>query len=164
MNLREINFQKHIKKQRHHFADKGPHSQSYSFSSSHVQMRELDCKESWVLKNWCFWTVMLEKTLESSLDCKKTKPWIFTERTYTEAEGPILWPRDAKSQLIIKDPEAGKDWRQEKGMTEDETVGWHHWVNGQEFEQILGDSEGQGGVVFCNPLGGREWSTKQQQQ
>ena len=164
MNLREVNFQKHIKKQRHHFADKGPQSQSYSFFSSHLWMWELDHKENLVPKNWGFWTVILEKTLESPLDCKEIKPWIFMERTYTEVEVSILWPPDAKSWLIRKDPDAGKDWRQKKGMTKDEMVGWHHWFNGQKFEQIPGNSEGQGGVAFCSPLGRKEWATKQQQQ
>ena len=104
---------------------------------------ELDCKKSWALKNWCFWTVVLEKTLESSLDCKEIQPvhpkgnqsWIFIGRTDAEAEVPILWPPDVKSWLIWKDPDAGKDWRrEEKGTTEDEMVGWHHWLNGHEFE------------------------------
>ena len=131
----------HIKKQIHHFANKGPSSQSYGFSSSHVWMWELDYKESWALKNWCFWTVELEKTLESPLDCKEIQPvhpegnqsWIFIGRT--DAETPILWPPDAKNWLIWKDPDAGKDWRQEeKGTTEGETVGWHHRLNGHEFE------------------------------
>ena len=112
------------------------------FSSSHVWMWELDYKESWVLKNSCFWTVVLEKTLESPLDCKEIQPvhpkgdqsWVFIGRTDVEAESPIFWPPDVKSWLIWKDPDAGKDWRQEeKGMTEDEIVGWHHWVNGNEF-------------------------------
>ena len=132
----------HIKKQRHYFAAKGPSSQNYGFSSSHVWMWELDHKESWVLKNWCFWTVVLEKTLESPLDCKEIQPvnskdnqsWIFIGRTDAEAETPILWPPDVKNWLILKDPDAGKDWRQEeKGMTEDEVVGWHYWLNGHEF-------------------------------
>ena len=122
----------HIKKQRHFFANKGPSSQSYGFSSSHVCMWELDYKESWVLKNWCFWTVVLEKTLESPLDCKEIQPvhpkgdqsWIFIGRTDAEAETPMLWPSDATNGLIWKDPDAGKDWRQEeKGTTEDEMVG-----------------------------------------
>ena len=133
----------HIKKQRHSFADKGLSSQSYGFSSSHIWMWELDYKESWVPKNWCFWTVVLEKTLESLLDCKENQPvhpkgdqsWVFFGRTDAEAETPILWPPDAKNWLIGKDPGAGKDWRQEeKGMTEDEIVGWHHWLDGHEFE------------------------------
>ena len=100
-----------------------------------------DYKESWVLKNWCFWTVVLEKTLESPLNCKEIQPvhpkgdqsWVFIGRTDVEAETPIVWPHDAKSWLIGKDPDAGKDWRQEKGMTEDEMVRWHHWLNGHEF-------------------------------
>ena len=132
-----------IKKQRNHFANKGPHSQSYGFSSSHVWMWKMNHKEGWAPKNWCFWTVMLQKTLESPLDCKEIKPvnpkgnqsWIFIGRTDAEAGAPILWSPDAKSWLIRKDPDAGKDWRQkEKGTTEDETVGRHHWLSGQEFE------------------------------
>ena len=119
----------HIKKQRHYFADKGPHSQSYGFSSSHVWMWELDHKENWAPKNWCFWTVVLEKTLESPLDCKEiqpvnpkgNQPWIFTERTDAEAVAPILWQPDAKSWLTGNNSDAGKDWGQQdkKGMTED---------------------------------------------
>ena len=131
----------HIKNQTHYFANKGPYSQNYSFSSSHVWMWELDHKEGWALKSWCFWTVVLEKTPESPLGCK-IKPvnpkgnqsWIFTGRIDAEAEAPILWPPDAKSWLIGKDPDAGKDWRQEeKGMTEDDVTGWHHRLNGHEF-------------------------------
>ena len=136
------------------------HSQSYGFSSSHAWMWELDYKESWGPKNWWFWTVVLEKTLESPLDCKKIQPvhskgdqsCVFIVRTDAEAETPILWPPDAKSQLIRKDPDAGEDWRQEKkGMTEDEMVGWHHQLNAHEFEQGLGDSEGQGSLAGCSP-------------
>ena len=113
------------------------------FSSTHVWMWELDYKESWAPKNWCFWTVVLEKTLESALDCKEIQPvhpkgnqsWIFIGRTDAEAETPILWPPDVKSWVIGKVPDAGKVWRQEeKGMTEDEMVGWHHGLNGHEFE------------------------------
>ena len=124
------------------FVNKGPSSQGYGFSSSHVWMWELDCEESWALKNWCFWTVVLEKTLESPLDFKEIQPvhpkgdqsWVFIGRTDVEAETPILWPPDAKSWLIWKDPNAGKDWRWEKkGMTENDMVGWHHWLNGHEF-------------------------------
>ena len=116
-------------------------------------MWELDNKEGWALKNWCFWTVVLQKTLDSPLDCKEIKPvnpkgnqsWIFIGRTDAEAEAPILWPPDMKNRIIGKDPDAGKDWRQEeKGTTEDEMVGWHHWLNGYEFEQAPGDGEGQG--------------------
>ena len=133
----------HIKKQRHYFANKSPSSQSYYFSSSYIWMWELDSKESWVPRNWCFWTVVLEKILESPLDCKEIQPvhpkvnqsWIFTRRTDAEAETPILWPPDVKKWLTGKDPDAGKDWRQEeKGTTEDEMVGWYHWLNGHEFE------------------------------
>ena len=121
---------------------KGPSIQSYGFSSSHVWMWELDYKESWVLNNWCFWTVMLEKTLESPLDCKEIQPvhpkgnqsWIFIGRTDAKAEILIHWLPDAKNQLIGKDPDAGKDWRREdKGMTEDEMVGWHHRCDGHKF-------------------------------
>ena len=133
-----------VKEQRYYFANKGPSSQGYGFSSSHVWMWEVDYKESWVPKNWCFWTVVLEKTLESPLDCQAIQPvhpkgnqsWILTGRTDVEAETPILWPLDAKSWLTWKDPDASKDWRQEeKRMTEDEMIGWHHrqwtwvWVN-----------------------------------
>ena len=133
----------HIKKQRQYSVNKDPSSQGYDFSSSHVWMWELEHKESWALKNWCFWSVVLEKTLESPLDCKEIQPvhpkgdqsWVFIGRTDVEAETPILWPPDAKRWLIWKDPDAGKDCGQEeKGTTEDETVGWHHWLNGHEFE------------------------------
>ena len=132
----------HIKKQRHSFANKGPSSQGYGFSSSHVWIWELDCKESWVLKNWCFWTVVLEKTLGSPLDCK-IKPvhpkgnqsWLFIGRIDAEAETPVLWPPDAKNWLIGKDLDAGKDWKQEeKATTEYEMVGWHHQLDRHEFK------------------------------
>ena len=137
--------QQHIKKQRHYFANEGPSSQSYGFSSSHVWMWELDYKESWALKNWCFWTVVLEKTPESPLDCKEIKPvhpkgnqsWIFTWRTDAEAEIPILWSPDAKNWLIGKDPDAGKVWGwEENGTTEDEMVGWHHRLNGMSLSKL----------------------------
>ena len=135
----------YIKKQRHYFTNKGPYSQSYGFSSSYIWMWELDYKESRAPKNWCFWTVVLEKTLESPLDCKEIQPvhpkgsqsWIFIGRTDAEAKTPILWPPDVKSQLVGKDPHAGKDWRQEKKeTTEDETAGWHHQLHGHQFEQV----------------------------
>ena len=128
-------------------------------------MWELDNKKSWEPKNWCFRTVVLEKTLESPLDCKKIKPvtpkgnqpWIFIGRTDDNAEGPILWPLDGKIWLIGKDFDAGEDWRQEeKGMSEDEMVGWHHQLKGHEFEQALGDGEGQGILVCCSPWGCKE--------
>ena len=131
-----------MQKQRHYFANKDPSSQGYGFSSGHVWIWELDCEESWVPKNWCFWTVVLEKTLEGPLGCKEIQlvhpkgdqSWVFIERTDAEAETPILWPPDAKSQLIGKDPNAGRDWGQkEKGTAEDEMVGWHHLLNGHEF-------------------------------
>ena len=133
----------HIKKQRHYFANKDPFSQGYGFSSGHEWMWDLDYKESWALKNWYFWTVVLEKTLESPLDFKEIQPvhpkgnqsWVFTGKTDVEAETPILWPPDVKNWLIWKDPDAGKDCRQEeKGMTEDEMAGWHHRLDGHEFE------------------------------
>ena len=155
----------HIEKQRHYFANKGPSSQSYGFSSSHVWMWELDYKESWALKNWCFWTVVLVKTLESPLGCKEIQPvhpkgnqsWIFTGRTKAEAETPILWPPDMKNWLIGKDPEAGKDWRwEEKGMTEDEMVGWHHWLNGHELQQARVVGDGQGSSACCSSWGRKE--------
>ena len=125
----------YIKKQKYHIANKDPYSQSYGFSSSLVWMWELDCEESWAPKNWCFRTVVLEKTLESPLDCKEIQPvypkgdqsWIFIGKTDAETESPILWPPDVKNLLTGKDPDAGKDWGQEeKGTTEDEMVGWHH--------------------------------------
>ena len=146
-------------------ANKGPSNQSYGFSSSHVWMWELDCEESWAPKNWCFWTVVLEKTLDSPLDCKEIQPvhtkgnqsWVFIGRTDVEAETPILWPPDVKNWLIGKDPDAGKDWKwEEKGTTEDEMVGWHHWLNGQEFEQAPGVGAGQGGLACCSPWGHKE--------
>ena len=126
-----------------YFANKGPSSQGYGFSCGHVWMWKLDYKESWAPKNWCFWTVVLENTLKSPLDCKEIQPvhpkgdqsWVFIGRADVEAETPILWPPDAKSWLIGKDPDAGKDWRQEvKGTTEYEMVGWHHLLDGHGFE------------------------------
>ena len=130
------------------------------FVPTDVEMWELDHNEGWAPKNWCFWTVVLENTLESPLDCKEVKPinpkgnkpWIFIGRTDAEAEAPILWPPDVKSRLIGKDPNAGKDWRQEeKGTAEDEMVGWHHRLNGHEFKQTLGNSEVQGSLACCSP-------------
>ena len=150
--------------QRHHFANKDPYSQSYGFSSSHIRMWELDHKEGGVPKNWCFRIMVLEKTLESPLGSKEIKPvhskgnqpWMFIGRTDAEDEAPILWP-DAKSWLTGKDPDAGKDWRQEeKGMTEDEVVGWRHRLNGHEVEQTPGDGGGQGSLSCCSPWGCKE--------
>ena len=141
---------------------------SYGFSSSHVWMWELDYKETWAPKNWCFWTVMLEKTLESPLDWKEIHPvhprgdqsWVFIGRTSVETETPILWPPDVKkSWLIGKDPDAGRDWGQEeKGTTEDEMVGWYHWLNGHEFE-LVGD--GQGSLACCSLWGRKELDTSE---
>ena len=158
----------HIKKQTHYSANKSPSSQSYGFSSSHVWVWELDRKESWAQKNWCFWTVMLEKTLESPLDSKEIKTvnlkgsqfWIITGRTDAEAESPVLWPLHGKNWLIGKDPDAGKHWGQEeKGMKEDEMVGWHHWLDGHEFEQALGVGDGQGSLACCSSWGHKESDT-----
>ena len=151
--------------QRHHFTDKGPSSQSYGFSSSHVWIWELDYKESWALKNCCFWTVVLEKTLESPLECKETQPvhsnrdqsWVFFGRTDAEAETPIFWPPHAKSWLIGKDPDAGRDWGQEeKGTTEDEMAGWHYRLDGHEFERTPGVGDGQEGLACCDSWGCKE--------
>ena len=155
-------------KQRHYFANKSPSSQSYGFSSGHVWMWELDCEETWVLKNWCFWTVVLEKTLESPLDCREIQPvsskgdqsWVFIGRTDAEAETPILWPPHTKSWLIGKDPAAGRDWGQEeKGTTEDEKAGWLHRLDGHEFEYTLGVGDGQGGLACCDSWGRKESDT-----
>ena len=160
-----------ILKSRHYFVNKGLSSQGYSFSSGHVWMWELDYKESWAQKNWCFWTVVLEKTLESSLDCKEIRPvhpkgdqsWVFFGRTDAEAETPVLWPPDAKSWLIWKDPDAGKDWGQEeKGTTEGEMVGWHHRLNGHEFGWTPGVGDGQGGLDCCSSWGHKEPDTTEQ--
>ena len=154
-----------ILKSRHYFVNKGPSGQGYGFSSSHVWMWELDYKESWMQKNWCFWAVVLEKTLESPLDCKEIQPvhpegdqsWVFIGRNDAEAETPILWPPHVKNWLIWKDPDAGKNWGQEeKGMTEDEMIGWHHRLNGHELEQTLRDDKGQQSLACCSPLGPKE--------
>ena len=129
---------------------------------------ELDCEESWVPKNWCFWTVVLEKTLESSLGCKEIQPihskgdqsWVFIGRTDAKAETPILWPPHLKSWLIRKDPDAGRDWGQEeKGTTEDVMAVWHHRLDGQDFGWTPGVGDGQGGLVCCNSWGRKESHT-----
>ena len=155
----------HIKKQTHYFADKGPSSQSYGFPSSRVWIWKLNYKESWAPKNWCSWTAVLEKTLESPLDSKKIKPvnpkgkqpWIFIKRTEAEAKTPVLCPLDGKSWLIGKDPDVEKDWKQEeKRTTEDEMVGWHHQLDRHEFQQSPGVGEGQGSLVCCSPRGLKE--------
>ena len=133
-----------------------------------VWMWELDCEESWALKNWCFWTVMLQRTLESPLDCKEIQPvhpkgdqsWVFIGRAEAEAETPILWPPHAKSWLIGKDPDAGRDWGQEeKGTTEDEMAGWHHRLDGHECGLTLGIGAGQGGLACCGSWGCKELDT-----
>ena len=150
---------------------KGPSSQGYGFSSGHVWMLELDYKESWVLKNWCFWTVVLEKTRESPLDCKEIQPvhpkedqsWVFIVRIDVEAETPILWPPDVKSWLVWKDPDAGKDWGQEeKGMTQDEMVGWHDQLNGHGFGWTRAVGDGQGGLACCGSWGRKELDMTEQ--
>ena len=146
----------------------GPSIQGYGFSCGHVWMWELDCEESWVLKNWCFWTVVLEKTLESPLDCKEIQPvhpkgdqsWVFIGGTEAEAETPILWLPHAKSWLIGKDPDAGRDWGQkEKGTTEDEMAGWHHRLDGHELEWAPRVGDGQGGLACCDSWGCKESDT-----
>ena len=149
------------------FVNRGPSSKSYGFSSGHVWMWELGYKESQALNNWCFWTVVLEKTLESPLDCKEIQPvhakdrsWVFFGRIDAKAETPVLWPSHAKSWLIGKDSDAGRDWEQEeKGTTEDEMAGWHHWLNGHQFKQVLGIGGGQGSLAFCNPWDRKESDT-----
>ena len=157
-----------LKKKRHHSADKGLHSQSYGFSCSHVCMWNLDHKESWVPQNWCFVIVALEMNLEIPLNCKEIKAvnpkgnqtWIFIGRTDAEAQSPTLWPPDVKNWLNGKDPDAGKDWRQEEKRTiEDEMVGWHQWLDGHEFEQALGVGDGQGSLACCSPWGCKELDT-----
>ena len=138
------------KKKRHHFADEVSYSQNYSFSSSHMQMWELDSKKGWMRNNWCFCIVVLEKTLESTcttsyikpVNHKRNQPWIFIGRIDAEAEAPTLWPTDMKRRLNGKDPVAGKEWKKKgKGVTEDEMVGRHHWPNGYEFEPTFRHSE-----------------------
>ena len=158
----------HIKKQRHYFANIGPSSQSYGFSSGYVWMWELDYTESWMLKNWCFWTVVLKKTLESPLDCQEIQPvhpkgdqsWVLIGRTDAEIEAPILWPPDMKNWLIWKDPDAGKHWGQEKkGMKEDEML--DGITDSMDMCLVVGD--GQGCQACCCPWGCRvrhDWATE----
>ena len=161
----------HIKKQIHYFTSKGPSSQSYSFSRSHVWMWELDYKESWAPKNWCFWTVVLEKTLESPLDCKEIpivhpkgdQSWVFIGRTDVEAETPDTLATWCEELTHWKRPWC---WERLKaggeGVIEDEIVGWHHQLNGHEFEQALGVGDGQGGLACCSPWGLKESDTTEQ--
>ena len=144
-----------------------PSYQRFGFSSSRVWVLELDYKEGWALKNWCFWTVVLEKTLESLVHCKEIQPvhpkgdqsWVFIRRTNVEAETPVLRPPDVKNWLIWKDPGAGKDWRREKGTTEDEMLGWHHRLDEHEFEKAPGVGDGQGGLACCGSWGRKESDT-----
>ena len=154
--------------QRHYFANKGSSSQGYGFSSGHVWMWELDYEESWVPKNCCFWIVVLEKTLESPLDCKEIQPvhsegdqpWVFFGRNDARAETPVLWPPHVKSWLIGKDSDAGRDWGQEeKGMAEDEMAGWHHLLDGREFEWTPGVGDRQGVLAWCSSWGHKESDT-----
>jgi len=141
------------------------------FPVGHVWMWELDCEEGWALKNWCFWTVVLEKTLESPLDCKEIQPvhskggqpWVFFGRNDAKAETPVLWLPHAKSWLIGKDSDAGRDWGQEeKGMTEDEMAGWHRRLDGREFDWAPGDGDGQGGLACFDSWGSKESDTTEQ--
>ena len=159
-----------IKKQRHHFASKSPYSQSYGFSCSQVRMWELDYKEGWVPKSWCFWTVMLEKTLKSSLDCKETKPvnpkgnqsWILIGRTDAETEAPILWPPDGKSWFTGKDSDARKDWGQEKGVAEDEMDSITDSISLSKLQEIMKDSKAWHAAVHGVQRVGRDLVTEQQ--
>ena len=148
--------------QRHHVANKDLYSQSYGYVGSHLWMWEVDYKEDWLPKFWCFWTVVLENIPLAFKEIKPVnpkgnQPWIFIGRTGAEAEPPILWLPGKKSWLIGKDPDAGKDWGQdEKGVTEHEIIEWHHWLNGHKFEQTPRDSEGQWSLAWCSSWGCRE--------
>ena len=162
----------HIKKQRHYLANNDPSSQSYGFPVVMYGCESWTTKKSWVPKNWCFWTLVLEKTLECPLNYKEIKQinpkgnqsWMFIGRTDAEAEAPILCPPDTKNRLNGKDSDAGKDWRQEeKGTTEDEMVGWHHRLNGHEFKQALGVGDGQGSLACCSPWGHKELDMTERQ-
>ena len=149
-------------------SNKGPSNQSFGFSSGHVQMWELDYKEGWAPKNWCFWIVVLNKTLERPLDSKEIQPvhakgdqpWIFTGRTDGEVEATLFWSSDAYRWLIGKVPYSGKDWGQkEKSMLEDDMAGWHHRCNEHELGQTPGDGEGQGDLTCCSPWGRKDLDT-----
>ena len=150
------------------FPTKVPLVMANGFSCGHVWMWDLDCEESWALKNWCFWTMVLEKTPESPLDCKEIQPvhsegdqsWVFFGRNDAKAETPVLLPPHAKSWLIGKDSDAGRDWGQEEtGTTEDEMAAWHHWPDGRESEWTLGVGDGQGDLACCNSWGRKESNT-----
>ena len=152
------------------FANKGLSGQGYGFSSGHIWMWELNCEESWVPKNWCFWTVVLDKTLASPMDCKDIQAahykgdlsWVFFGRNDAKAEIPVLWPPHGKCWLIGKDSDAGRDWGQEEmGTTEDEMARWHHWLDGREFEWTLGVGDGQGGLACYNSWGRKESDTSE---
>ena len=159
-------------KQRHYFANKGQSSLGYGFSCGHVWMWELDCEEGWAPKNWCVWTMVLEKTLENPLDCKDIHPVLsegdqpcdFFGRNDAKAEALVLWPPHAKSWLIGEDSDAGRDWGQEKkGTTQDEMAGWHHRLDARESEWALGVGDGQGGLACCDSWGrrvGHDWATE----
>ena len=161
----------YIEKQRHYFANKGPSSQGYSFSSGHVWMWELDCEEGWAPKNWCFWTVVLEKTLESPLDYKEIQlvhskadqSWVFIGRTDAKAETPLLCPPHVKSWLIGKDSDAWRDcWQEEKGTAQEEMAGWYHRLDGHESEWTPGDGDGEGGLACCDSWGRKESDVTEQ--
>ena len=152
-------------KQRHSSADKGPYSQGYGLPNGHIELWEMDWKEGRPPKNWCLWNVVLEKTPQGPLDSKeiipvnlkRNQPWILIGRTDAKVETLVFWSPDVNSRLFGKVPDIGKDWGQkEKRVSEDEMVGWHHWPNGHEFEQTLGDGEGQGSLVCCSPWGCKE--------
>ena len=160
-----------MKKQRHYFSIKIPSSEGSGFPSGHIWMWDLDYKESWAQKNWCFWTVVLEKAFKSPLDCKEIQPvhlkgdqsWVFIGRTDVEAETPILWLPDAKSWVVWKDSDVVKDWGQEKeGMAEDDMFGWHHRHNGHELGWTPGVGDGQGVLECCSPWDHKESDTTEQ--
>ena len=156
-----------MEKQRHYFANKGLSSQGYGFSSGHVWMWELDCEESWAQKNWCFWTVVLEKTLESPLDCREIQPvhskgdqpWLFFGRNDAKAQIPILWSPHEKSWLIGKDSVAGRIGGRRRRGRQNEMVGWHHGLDGREFEWTVGVGDGQGGLTCSYSWGHKESDT-----
>ena len=147
-----------VEQQRHYSADKGPYSQSYGLPSGHVRLWQLDFKEGRMPKNWCLWTLVLEKTPESPLDSKEIRPvnlkgyqpWVFTGRTDTEADAPVFWSSDPHRWLIAKVADAGKGWGQKKWAAEDEMTGWHHQCNEHELGQTSGDGEGQSSLVCCS--------------